>query len=79
MRIGYEFNGNNYPTGAYKAAYQAVVQAWRADERVSGRVAGIWDFVCSDAENYMDWYPGDDVVDWWGIFSVAAAARIPLV
>jgi len=30
-------------------------------------VAWVWNTVNPNAFNYMDWYPGDEYVDWWGI------------
>eukprot|EP00041_Stephanoeca_diplocostata_P009314 m.143162 g.143162 ORF g.143162 m.143162 type:complete len:494 (-) comp17690_c0_seq2:359-1840(-) len=67
VRIGYEFNGNwnDYPADAYIAAFRKIVAPWPPT------VARIWDGAC-DAYgpgrlNFSAWYPGDDVVDWWGI------------
>lgn len=72
VRVGYEFNGNwnNYPRGAYKAAYRSIVTAWKADPKLAQSIAGIWDFSCDSSPDRLkadDWYPGDDIVDWWGV------------
>ena len=39
-------------------------------------MASVWDYSCDAAgKKAQDWYPGDDVVDWWGvnIFSGSSA------
>ena len=45
-------------------------------------VATVWDY-STDAQdlNYMQWYPGDTYVDWWGvnIFSGPSAPNSTLV
>jgi len=67
LRPGYEFGGNGQGQHASKEYW---VQAWRRifdifkEEKVTN-VAFVWDTL--DAKDYMDFYPGDDYVDWWGI------------
>ena len=69
VRIGYEFNGswNGYKPETYIAAWKRIVNAMRAHQL--DEVATVWCY-CTDLrtlESIMDWYPGDDWVDWWGI------------
>lgn len=66
VRIGYEFNGswNGYSPATYKAAYQRIVNKIRA----SGLpIANVWNYAADTPSNYMDFYPGDNYVDWWGV------------
>jgi hypothetical protein len=68
LRIGYEFNGtswNGYEPTTYIAAFQ------RIHDRLEARgveAATVWD-ATSDQNlvNWIDFYPGDEYVDWWGI------------
>jgi hypothetical protein len=69
VRIGYEFNGrwNGYVPETYIPAWRRVVAAMRA-HRLDD-VAAVWCYA-SDIRNLpdlMDWYPGDEWVDWWSI------------
>jgi len=73
LRIGYEFNGlswNGYQPATYKQAFIRITQKIRA---AGLEVATVWDAAVGGNSNYMPYYPGDDVVDWWGInpFTVA--------
>lgn len=73
LRIGYEFNGewNNLPPEQFKAAWKRIVDAMRRHKL--DEVATVWCYAPEGVhKNYMDYYPGDDYVDWWGIdlFSV---------
>ena len=67
VRVGYEFNGgwNHYQTQTYKPAFRHVAELLRGR---SERIAVVW---CAHPEHelaqLMEWYPGDDVVDWWAI------------
>ncbi len=67
LRIGYEFNGpwNGYAPETYIAAWRRLVNAFR--ERGVDNVATLWCFAPGGRPNYMDFYPGDDYVDWWSI------------
>lgn len=72
VRVGFEFNGqwNNFPPGPYKPAFRRIVAPWKADPKLLGMVASIWDYSCDslpERRNASQWYPGDDVVDWWGV------------
>ncbi|GAB4177289.1 MAG: hypothetical protein Kow00108_12790 [Calditrichia bacterium] len=67
LRIGYEFNGlrwNGYLPESYKAAFRRIVNRLREENL---EVATVWNFAVEGESNYMDYYPGDDVVDWWSI------------
>ncbi|MBN1997809.1 carbohydrate binding domain-containing protein [candidate division KSB1 bacterium] len=66
-RIGYEFNGvtwNGYEAQSYKKAFIRITQKIRAADL---EVATVWDAAFNGDENFLAYYPGDDVVDWWGI------------
>lgn len=65
LRIGYEFDGeawNGYEPKAYIAAYRRIAVGLES----AVNVALVWDSYTTDTKNVMDWYPGDDVVDWFG-------------
>ncbi|MBD3316829.1 MAG: carbohydrate-binding protein [Chitinivibrionales bacterium] len=66
MRIGFECNGpwNDFNPSAYRTAFQNVVDSLRNS---SLNAATIWNIEPHGDHNFMDWYPGDDYVDWWGI------------
>ena len=69
LRVGYEFNNpwELYQTSGYIGAFRHVAELLRKDRAT--KVATVWDATAigfSDP-NYMKWYPGDDVVDWWGV------------
>ena len=71
LRIGYEFNGtawNGYTPATYNQAFIRITNAIRA---ANLEVATVWDASAdaSDAgiTNYMDYYPGDAYVDWYGM------------
>jgi hypothetical protein len=75
LRIGGEFNGDWSPYTAfdYPAAYRKIVEIFRAEGVTNA--AYIWcyhpdgpaDFADVDPERGARWYPGDDVVDWFGL------------
>lgn len=87
FRLGYEADGNKgkkFPDpAAYRAAYRYVVERFRAagvDE-----LAYVWNVQYASSDG-AEWYPGDDVVDWWsynawkkdfdaGAFTARATAR----
>jgi hypothetical protein len=69
LRVGYEFNShwNPYDLKLYVTAYRRVTDLARAE--APGLVATVWHaepegFADRD---FMEWYPGDEYVDWWGI------------
>jgi len=73
VRIGYEFNGtswNGYVPNTYIKAYQRITNMIRAR---GIEVATIWDLAMDGVMNYMDYYPGDEYVDWWAINMFSAS------
>lgn len=69
LRIGYEFNGaswNGYKSDTYKAAFRRVTEKIRANRL---ECATCWDASATAGTmgSVMDFYPGDEWVDWWGI------------
>ena len=68
LRIGYEFDGlhNKYEPEEYKKAFVYVY-----DKLISANVknvAFVWHANASDlGSNIIDWFPGDQYVDWVGI------------
>ena len=71
LRIGYEFNGtgwNGYNPSTYQQAYIRITNAIRA---ANLEVATVWDASGDAADlgvtDYMDYYPGDQYVDWFGM------------
>jgi hypothetical protein len=67
VRIGYEFNGtfwNGYQPDAYKKAFSRITNMIRAR---GIEVATVWDLAMDGDMNFQDFYPGDSLVDWWGI------------
>lgn len=71
LRIGYEFDGswNHYEPEAYKKSFQRIVKIFR--ELKVTNCAMVWQSCTSPAngnkkKNILDWYPGDEFVDWMG-------------
>ena len=68
VRMGFEFSGewNGYQPEPYKQAWIRIVQALRKNKL--DQVATLWCYT-PDSQNkhYMDYYPGDEYVDWWAI------------
>lgn len=71
IRIGYEFEGrwNGYRPGTYKKSFIRIVRALR---RHQVPAATVWCSAGPSAANVsmdgvMEYYPGDEWVDWWGI------------
>lgn len=74
LRIGLEMNGpwNGYTSWIFPKAFRKLVEGLRS--RGIDDVAYVWcyepdaqaDFADSSAEGWK-WYPGDDVVDWFGL------------
>ncbi len=69
LRIGYEFDNpdNHYDPESYKKAFRYIVDHLRKDG--VHNVAYVWHSTCSvlkPGQNWMDWYPGDLYVDWFG-------------
>lgn len=68
VRIGYEFDlpQNKYDPALYQKAFRYIVDRWRAQ---GVRASYVWhSYGYLNAEKpMMDWYPGDEYVDWFGI------------
>lgn len=80
VRIGGEFSGawNGYHPYAYPVAYRRVVEAFR--EEGAENAAFIWCYEPAAADDFdvvdeagSRWWPGDDVIDWYGIDLFAEA------
>jgi hypothetical protein len=69
LRIGYEFNNpwQPYSPGEYVAAFRHVVEVFRREH--ADNVAAVWNATAIGLARrpWSDWYPGDDVVDWWSV------------
>lgn len=68
LRIGYEFDSplNGYDPGKYIEAYRYIVNHLRGEGVAN--VAYVWHAHGPIYERpQMDWYPGDDFVDWVGV------------
>lgn len=69
LRIGYEFNGrdwNRYEPESYKASFIYITEKIRESQL---EIATVWNFVPDVTQdlNFMNYYPGDEYVDWWSI------------
>jgi len=67
LRPGYEFGGRGQGRHASK---QYWVKAWKRIYNIfwnvgAKNVAFVWNTL--DAKDYMEFYPGDEYVDWWAI------------
>jgi hypothetical protein len=69
LRIGYEFDfkDNGYDPKKYEQAYRYIVDRLRAQG--VDNVAYVWHSAASmnHAGNFMEWYPGDNYVDWFAV------------
>ncbi len=78
LRPGFEFGHNNQGTHTdngldpndFISVWQYIYDIF--DQQNVSNVAWVWNTVNPDDFSYMNWYPGDNYVDWWGInyFSV---------
>ena len=68
VRVGPQFNqpGALYEPSSYIGAFRHATDIMRKAHMNS---AMLWDAAAQgiSTSQYMKWYPGDDVVDWWGI------------
>ncbi len=69
LRIGYEFDGihNELEPTSYVKAYRHIVDVIRKENVTN--IAYVWhSYAAPPYKDYpvMDWYPGDDYVDWFG-------------
>ncbi|MBF0531691.1 MAG: hypothetical protein HQL23_01175 [Candidatus Omnitrophica bacterium] len=78
LRIGYEFDFpvNHYDPQKYKQAFRYVVDFLRKEG--VRNAAYIWHSECMphSGQQWMDWYPGDDYADWFGV-SLFSTQQIP--
>jgi hypothetical protein len=73
IRPGFEFGiGNsgahsdpNITPIQFKAIWTHIYNIFQNEDVTN--IAWVWDTVNPWMFNYMDWYPGDEYVDWWGI------------
>jgi len=69
FRIGYEFDlpQNGYDPQKYQQAYRYIVDHLRAQG--VDNVAYVWHSAAllESKGNFLDWYPGDDYVDWFAV------------
>ncbi len=86
FRIGYEFDlpQNGYDPQKYQDAYRYVVDHLRAQG--VDNVAYVWHTACltESQGNYLDWYPGDDYVDWFAVslfdpMQIAVAKKFAII
>ncbi len=66
IRIGYEFEGpwNSYNPTQFRAAWQHIVHVFD-DENVQN-AAYVWQSAGLNYSNIINWYPGDEYVNWFG-------------
>jgi len=67
LRPGYEFGGNGQGRLASKTYW---IPAWKRiydlfQQNGANNVAFVWNTL--DARDFMDYYPGDNYVDWWAV------------
>ena len=67
VRPGYEANGpwNDYDKSAYKTVFQFMAKRLRCRNVQAATIFNI--AVGGASSSFMDWYPGDSYVDWFGI------------
>ncbi|MBF0123140.1 MAG: hypothetical protein HQL21_07025 [Candidatus Omnitrophica bacterium] len=69
LRIGYEFDlpENGYDPQRYRQVFRYIVNRLR--EEGVDNVAFVWHSAAmtEHRRDFMDWYPGDDCVDWFGV------------
>jgi hypothetical protein len=78
VRIAPEFNTreNGYHREHFAASYSYIVDLFRR-QGVDNAIY-VWNYVpVSTPFPYLDWYPGDDVVDWWSADVFASAFEDP--
>ncbi len=80
LRVGYEFDlpANHYDPPQYIRAFRYVVDFLRKEG--VHNAAYVWHSYCwteKSGQQWMDWYPGDDYVDWFGV-SIFSTSQIPM-
>lgn len=73
IRIGFEFSGswNGYHPYVFPKAYRHIVDLFREEHVDNAAFVWCWEGSCPGDFDQRDkegwrWYPGDDVVDWFG-------------
>jgi endo-1,4-beta-D-glucanase Y len=66
LRLGYGFDdpANKYEPDVYVSAWKKFHE--RIQAKGSPNVALVWQSTSCEESPFVDWYPGDDVVDWVG-------------
>ena len=74
VRIGAEFSGKwtGCSPVAYPKAFRRVVEIFREEHADNAAFVWCWEVACANDFDERDegqwrWYPGDDVVDWFGV------------
>jgi len=73
FRPGFEFGeGNSGMHSDPNFTHNDFINIWLHiytifEQENVNNVSWIWNTVNPHLFNYMDWYPGDDFVDWWGV------------
>jgi hypothetical protein len=74
VRIGFEFSGswNGYTPVDYPRAFRHVVELFREEHADNAAFVWCWEASApgdfdSHEQDAWRWYPGDDVVDWFGL------------
>jgi len=67
LRLGFEFNGNwnNYDPEQFRKGwveFSTILRKYDTDH-----VALMWCYAPDEKADFMNWYPGDEHVDWWSI------------
>ncbi len=81
VRIGYEFDGahNAYDPADYIRVFRRIVDLWR--KQCVTNIAIVWQSATMASGTYLnhdwlDWYPGDEYVDWFGLSYFEPDAQI---
>jgi len=78
LRIGYEFDNpeNRYAPDKYQLAFRYVVDFLRKQHVKN--TAYVWHSYCVEKPDLelMDWYPGDDYVDWFAVSLYGLPAQL---
>lgn len=67
LRIGYEFDGawNGYDPDRYVATWRYIVDKFETAE--VNNYATVWQSATYRQNDWINWYPGNEYVDWFGI------------
>ena len=77
MYLRFDLPQNQYAPEQYKQAFRYIVDFLRRDK--VRNVAYVWHTCSVEDPNHpwMNWYPGDDYVDWFGVSSFATNQLLP--